>query len=317
LVKVVEDLISSASMGDKLALSKLLSLIETDPGIVRHIASLIWPKTPKAHVIGVTGAGGVGKSSLISAVADELSFNGSSIAVLAVDPSSPISGGSLLGDRVRMTNIRRSDRVFIRSMSTTSEEALPLKALLSVEVLDALGYDYIIIETPGVGQFNVGISRFADTVILVLMPGAGDEIQALKAGVMEIGDIYVVNKSDRPDAELTFNQVLFALSDVSRDEWVPRVLKTSATYRIGIKELINAVNEHRNYLVSTNKINIKREWRRFLELNLAVKHKVMGKLNEVLSKDLRIKEVYDSLIRGLLDPISAADEIIELMFKSG
>lgn len=315
-MKVIEDLISDASIGDKLALSKLLSLIEADPGIVRHIANLIWPKTPKAHVVGVTGAGGVGKSSLISVVADELSFNGSSIAVLAVDPSSPISGGSLLGDRVRMANIRRGDRVFIRSMSTTSEEALPLKALLSIEVLDALGYDYIIIETPGVGQFNVGISRFADTVILVLMPGAGDEIQALKAGIMEIGDIYVINKSDRPDAELTFNQVLFALSDVSRDEWVPRVLKTSATYRLGIKELINAVNEHKNYLITTNKVSIKREWRRALELSLAVKHKIMGKLNEVLSKDLRIKDVYDSLIRGQLDPISAADEIIELMFKS-
>ncbi|MEM1982376.1 MAG: methylmalonyl Co-A mutase-associated GTPase MeaB [Sulfolobales archaeon] len=311
----VEELVNNAIRGNKLSVSKLLTLIEMDPEIIKSIANIVWPKTPKAHIIGVTGAGGVGKSSLISTLVDELSSSNYSIAVLAVDPSSPISGGSLLGDRIRMTNIKHTDKVFIRSMSTTSEEALPLKALLSIEVLDALGYDYIIIETPGVGQFNIGISQFADTVVLVLMPGAGDEVQALKAGIMEIGDIYVINKSDRPDADLTFNQVLFALSDVNRDDWVPRVIKTSAIHRIGIKELVKAVNDHKNHLINTNKITYKRMLRRALELNLSVKYRITNKLNEMLN-DTRIKSIYDSLIKGQLNPISAADEVLELMFKS-
>ncbi len=312
---LINELVSNAVKGDKLATSKLISLIETDPEVVKDLADLIWPKLPRAHIVGVTGAGGVGKSSLISALVDEIT-NNNSAAVLAIDPSSPISGGALLGDRVRMYGIRHTDKVFIRSMSTASEEALPLKALLSIEVLDALGYDYVIIETPGIGQFNVGISQFADTVVLVLMPGAGDEIQALKAGIMEVGDIYVVNKSDHPNAELTFNQVLFALSDVSTDGWVPRVLKTSATRRVGIKELVDAVNEHRKYLVDTNKIVVKWELRRSFELNLTVKYKIMSRLNEMLAKDLKTKNILNSLMKGRLNPISAADEIIKLMFKS-
>lgn len=312
----IEELINGAINGSKLALSKLITLVESNPEVVKVIANFIWPKTHKAHIIGFTGAAGVGKSSLISSVVNELTLNNYSIGVLAVDPSSPISGGSLLGDRVRMTNIRHNDKVFIRSMSTTSEEALPLKALLSIEILDALGYDYIIIETPGVGQFNVGISQFADTVILVLMPGAGDEIQALKAGIMEIGDIYVINKSDRPDADITFNQILFALNDVNRNDWIPRVLKTSATHRIGIKELINAINDHRSYLITTNKIEAKRMLRRTMELNLSIKYKITSKLNETLMKDPRVRNLYDLLVSGQINPLSAADGVLELMFKS-
>lgn len=312
----VRGLASNALNGDKLALSKLLTCIELNPEVIKDVADLVWPKEHRAHVIGVTGSAGVGKSTLISVLADELASDGHLVAVIAVDPSSPITGGAFLGDRVRMVGIRRSDRVFIRSMSTGSEEALPLKALLSIEVMDALGYDYIILETPGIGQFNVGIANIADTVILVLIPGAGDEIQALKAGIMEVGDIYVINKADRPNADITFNQVVFALGDVSRDGWVPKVLKVSALQRLGIKELVSAVGEHRNYLISSNKVKVKEVLRRSLELELVMKYRVMNMFKETLNSNNFIRNIYESCVRGSLDPITATDKIFELMFKS-
>jgi len=312
----VRGLASNALNGDKLALSKLLTCIELNPEVIKDVADLVWPKEHRAHVIGVTGSAGVGKSTLISVLADELASDGHLVAVIAVDPSSPITGGAFLGDRVRMVGIRRSDRVFIRSMSTGSEEALPLKALLSIEVMDALGYDYIILETPGIGQFNVGIANIADTVILVLIPGAGDEIQALKAGIMEVGDIYVINKADRPNADITFNQVVFALGDVSRDGWVPKVLKVSALQRLGIKELVSAVGEHRNYLISSNKVKVKEVLRRSLELELVMKYRVMNMFKDTLNSNNFIRNIYESCVRGSLDPITATDKIFELMFKS-
>lgn len=312
----VRGLASNALNGDKLALSKLLTCIELNPEVIKDVADLVWPKEHRAHVIGVTGSAGVGKSTLISVLADELASDGHLVAVIAVDPSSPITGGAFLGDRIRMAGIRNSDKVFIRSMSTGSEEALPLKALLSIEVMDALGYDYIILETPGIGQFNVGIANIADTVILVLIPGAGDEIQALKAGIMEVGDIYVINKADRPNADITFNQVVFALGDVSRDGWVPKVLKVSALQRLGIKELVSAVGEHRNYLISSNKVKVKEVLRRSLELELVMKYRVMNMFKETLNSNNFIRNIYESCVRGSLDPITATDKIFELMFKS-
>jgi len=312
----VRGLASNALNGDKLALSKLLTCIELNLEVIKDIADLVWPKEPKAHIIGVTGSAGVGKSTLISVLADELSLDGHLVAVIAIDPSSPITGGAFLGDRVRMKGIRHSDRVFIRSMSTRPEEALPLKALFSIEVMDALGYDYVILETPGIGQFNVGIANVADTVILALMPSVGDEIQALKAGLMEVSDIYVINKADRPNTDITFNQVVSALSDVSRDGWIPKVLKVSATQRSGIKDLINAINEHRNYLISSNKIKIKKLLRRSLELKLIIKYKVMNMFKDALSSNEVIKNIYELSVRGSLDPITATDKIFELMFKS-
>jgi LAO/AO transport system kinase len=312
----VRGLASNALNGDKLALSKLLTCIELNPEVIKDVADLVWPKEHRAHVIGVTGSAGVGKSTLISVLADELASDGHLVAVIAVDPSSPITGGAFLGDRVRMVGIRNSDKVFIRSMSTGSEEALPLKALLSIEVMDALGYEYIILETPGIGQFNVGIANIADTVILVLIPGAGDEIQALKAGIMEVGDIYVINKADRPNADITFNQVVFALGDVSRDGWVPKVLKVSALQRLGIKELVSAVGEHRNYLISSNKVKVKEVLRRSLELELVMKYRVMNMFKETLNSNNFIRNIYESCVRGSLDPITATDKIFELMFKS-
>jgi LAO/AO transport system kinase len=182
--------------------------------------------------------------------------------------------------------------------------------------MDALGYDYIILETPGIGQFNVGIANIADTVILVLIPGAGDEIQALKAGIMEVGDIYVINKADRPNADITFNQVVFALGDVSRDGWVPKVLKVSALQRLGIKELVSAVGEHRNYLISSNKVKVKEVLRRSLELELVMKYRVMNMFKDTLNSNNFIRNIYESCVRGSLDPITATDKIFELMFKS-
>jgi len=311
----VDTLIQKALKGDKVAISKILTLVENDPNVVNYLPRTLWPEKPRAHLIGVTGSAGVGKSTLIAALIDEIVGDGASVAVIAVDPSSPFSGGAFLGDRVRMVGIKNVDRVFIRSMSTHSEEALPLKALLASEVLDSLGYDYIVIETPGAGQFNVQIVNAVDTVVVVLMPGAGDEIQALKAGVMEIGDVYVVNKADMPEAELTYNQVSFALSNVERD-WKPRILKVSALHRIGVRDLYRVIKEHFNFLQKTGIINEKRVRRRELELELIVRYRVMSSLTRLINQDDRAKKIYNELLAGKLNPVVAANELVNLMIKS-
>lgn len=311
----VDALIQKALKGDKVAISKILTLVENDPNVVNYLPRTLWPEKPRAHLIGVTGSAGVGKSTLIAALIDEIVGDGASVAVIAVDPSSPFSGGAFLGDRVRMVGIKNVDRVFIRSMSTHSEEALPLKALLASEVLDSLGYDYIVIETPGAGQFNVQIVNAVDTVVVVLMPGAGDEIQALKAGVMEIGDVYVVNKADMPEAELTYNQVSFALSNVERD-WKPRILKVSALHRIGVRDLYRVIKEHFNFLQKTGIINEKRVRRRELELELIVRYRVMSSLTRLINQDDRAKKIYNELLAGKLNPVVAANELVNLMIKS-
>lgn len=311
----LDDLIARALKLDRIAISKLLTLIESSPEYV-NVSNNLWVGNIRSHVVGITGSPGVGKSTLISVLIDELTSKGSTVAVIALDPSSPITGGSLLGDRVRMQSIRNSDRVFIRSMSVPPSESIPLKALLAIEVFNALGFNYVILETPGLGQINTEVYNVVDTTVLVLMPGSGDEIQALKAGIMEVCDIYVINKSDTPGADITFNQILFALGDESRNGWVPRVLKTSAITRSGIKELVKALGDHYNYLITTSKLLEKVRMRRALELDLIIRYKIASKLREILKTDPTVKSLYEEVLEGRLDPITAANKAIELVLGS-
>lgn len=311
---ILEDLVARALKLDRLAVSKLLSLIESNPEHAGAVSSL-WSSKVNSHVIAITGSPGVGKSTLISALADELTLSGYTVAILALDPSSPLTGGSLLGDRVRMQGIRCSDRVFIRSMSVSPSESVPLKALLAIELFNALGFDYVMLETPGLGQVNTEVSSVADTTVLVLMPGSGDEVQALKAGIMEVCDIYVINKSDMHGADITLNQVLFALGDGDRDGWVPRVLKASALTKTGIRDLVRALKDHRNYLMGSGKLEERVRLRRALELDLAIKRKVMSRLRELLGSDPTVRAVYERVASGYLDPITAADRVVRAILS--
>lgn len=230
---------------DRLYIAKALSLIED--GVYSEISDMIF-SSPRAHIVGITGSPGVGKSTLINALISELRKRGKSVAILAIDPSSPISGGALLGNRIRVRSL--DEATFYRSISTPPERSLPLKAYLMIELLNTIGFDYILIETPGAGQVNVSVSRVADTVVVVVQPLTGDDIQMLKAGIMEIGDIYVVNKADLPQAELTATYLRTIIGDTNRDGWCIPVIKTSAISGKGVDELVNAIDRHMLFLKS-------------------------------------------------------------------
>lgn len=288
-------LISGALRKDKASVSKLITLIETDPLNSISVITQI-PYQPKnAHIIGFTGSAGVGKSTLINAVATLLAREGSSVAVIAVDPRSPITGGAIMGDRVRMKDVPKE--VYVRSMTTREEESLPLKTLLTIELLERLGFDYIILETPGAGQFSTRIMSVADTIVVVLMPESGDEIQAIKAGIMEIGDVYVVNKADLPGANLTYNQVLFALNSAERRGWTPKVILTNALSIASVEPLANTIKEHANFIRNMRLDTEKRALRRSLELQLIIGEELNKIIKEVSTPQTTLFKEFEKLLR--------------------
>ena len=304
------DLAIQALKGEKQAIAKLITLIEESIENFEPIASIIWPNTLRVHVIGVTGMPGAGKSTLISRLVKLLRREDKRIGIIAIDPSSPLSGGSLLGDRIRMQRYL-DEGVFMRSMPARREGVLPWRALLSLEILDAAGYDYVIIETVGAGQSDVQIMNVADTVIVTIIPGAGDEIQMLKAGLMEIGDIYVVNKADRPEAETTYNQVRFALENIIREGgWKPPIHKTAAVMNRGVKELLDTIKKHYAFLKDKNLLGKRREKRRLLELDMLLKARFEQLLEEKLSSDREILELVMRVRSHQLDPVTVSKKIL-------
>ncbi|MEB2836368.1 MAG: methylmalonyl Co-A mutase-associated GTPase MeaB [Desulfurococcales archaeon] len=255
LPEAAESLLENALKGNMRAMGRLLSLLEKPGALSARLVERLASMARGVQVVGFTGIPGAGKSTLVSRVIGELRRRGYKVAVVAIDPTSPLSQGALMGDRLRMQEHSTDPGVFIRSISTRGlRGGLSLAALALIEAFDALGYDKILIETVGVGQAEVDIMHAAHTIVVVTMPGAGDDIQALKAGVMEIGDIYVVNKSDKPEASRTYEYVSFALEkgDIGRSgaAWVPRLLRTSAVMGQGIRELVDAIEEHWSYVES-------------------------------------------------------------------
>ena len=304
------DLAKNALRGEKQAIAKLITLVEESIENFEAISEIIWPRTLRAHVIGVTGMPGAGKSTLISRLVKLLRREGKRIGIIAIDPSSPLSGGSLLGDRIRMQRYL-DEGVFMRSMPARREGVLPWRALLALEILDAAGYDYVIIETVGAGQSDVQIMNAADTVIVTIIPGAGDEIQMLKAGLMEIGDIYVVNKADRPEAETTFNQVKFALENIVREGgWKPPIHMTAAVMNRGIKELLEAVKKHYVFLKENNILTTRREKRRLLELDMMLKARFEDQVKNLISRSKMLNELIDKVKKGSIDPVRASKNIL-------
>ena len=243
-------LLRKALSHDRRATAQLMSVAENDPYARMEILSKLYRRTGRAHIIGITGPPGAGKSTLITQIAKRYRQNGSSIGIVAVDPTSEITGGALLGDRIRMTDLASDPNVFIRSMATRGQVGGIARATEDVvKILDATSTNYILVETVGAGQSDVDIKAIADTIIVVTAPGLGDEIQALKAGIMEIGDIFVVNKSDREAADQSVQEIqsMIAMTDM-KGGWRPRVLKTSALSGQGIAALAEAVDQHAQYL---------------------------------------------------------------------
>ena len=306
-----EGLLEKALTGNLRAMGRILSILERGGREAARLYELLASRSRGAHVIGITGIPGAGKSTLISRLIASFRRRGYRVAVVAVDPSSPISQGALMGDRLRMQEHATDPGVFIRSLSTQGlKGGLSLAALSIVEAFDAMGYDKIIIETVGVGQAEVDIMHAAHTIVVVTMPGAGDDIQALKAGVMEIGDIYVVNKSDKPEATKTVEYLNFVIETgeigSARAGWTPKVVRTSAIMGQGVEDLVNVIEEHFEHLKRTGGVRERIVSRRILAMRLMAERILAERLEEALKAGIdRLSEVAVKA-SGIMD---AAEEL--------
>jgi len=302
--------------GDARSIARLITLVENDSPEAIETMKKIHKHTGKAHVIGVTGVMGGGKSSLIFELAYKYRKQDKKVGIIAIDPTSPFSGGAFLGDRIRMMELSSDDGVFIRSMGTRGMlGGLTSSVYDVVEILDAAGMDVVIVETVGVGQDQVDIVKIADTTLVVLVPGLGDSIQTIKAGLMEIADIFVVNKADRPGVEQVVAEIESML-DISRksERRIP-IVKTSAKESKGITELMDEINKHIEYLKKSKVLESQRRKRYEAELTELIKKRLMNFVFEESKLKRRIDSLIDQISKKELDPYSAADEILGKILK--
>ena len=306
-------LFASAVNGDRGSLARLLSLIERGGDDARTIGRLTYPKSGNAYTVGITGAPGAGKSTLTSAVIGHLRAQDLNVAVLAIDPSSPFTGGAILGDRVRMQDHSTDTGVFIRSMATRGHlGGLSLATTEAIRLLDAVGCPWILVETVGVGQVEVEIAGKADTTIVVVNPGWGDAVQANKAGLMEIADIFVINKADRKGADETRRDLeqMLDLSDLAHDAWRPPILQTTATSGKGVEELWNTVTQHREHSTTTGLLQRRRSFRLREELREIVERRLENRAREICSGS-EWDALQTRVLENQLDPWTAADDMLK------
>ena len=311
-IAATRDLVEKVFAGNGRAISRAISLVESKDPVGVELLKQIFSRSGRAAIVGVTGSPGAGKSTLVDKLAADYRGAGARVGVVAIDPTSPFSGGAILGDRIRMQNLSGDAGIYIRSMATRGHlGGLAPTTHDVVTILDAAGCDVVIIETVGVGQDEVEIARLADTTVLLLVPGMGDDVQTFKAGVMEIADLYAINKADRPGAERVEQEVMAMLSLANRDDgWRPPILKTIATTGEGIREVRLAIEQFRTF-GAKNRLSEKRRAEhlrsRLLEmLRQGLFEKVVG---EQLSNGSLDREVHD-LLRGRRDPYSVVEEIV-------
>lgn len=295
---------------DKRAVARLITLIENQTKEAREELKYIYKNTGNAKIIGITGPPGAGKSSLVNELVKTIRKEGKTVGVIAVDPTSPFSGGAILGDRIRMNEISLDPGVYIRSMgSRGSLGGIAKAAFDAVKVLDAYGMDYIIIETVGVGQSEVDIVKLADTVVLVLVPGLGDDVQAIKAGIMEIADIFAINKADKEGADRLIIEIQMMLDiGMKESSWRPPVLKTVALSGMGVPELFEEVKKHLEFQKNNGLLEAKRMLRIKEEFYNHLKDMVAKVILE--KKSQKIKELLKDIEQKKLDPYSAVEIII-------
>ena len=298
--------------GDKRALARAITLVESNDPDGWDLVREVYPKTGHARIIGLTGAPGSGKSTLIGALTKLRREAGRDVAVLSIDPSSPFTHGALLGDRIRLTEHFLDPGVFIRSMANRGAlGGLSEAALQAALLMDASGKDDVFLETVGVGQAEVDVIDHADTVVLVLMPGSGDSIQALKAGIMEIPDIIVVNKADHPLTETMVREIRGVLSLAPQRGWRVPIIKTEAARGEGVAELVEKLDEHHDYIEAEGTLSERRRRNLRNEVLGICTFRMRHKLEEALREDERFAELLDEVVARRLDPASAATEILE------
>ncbi|MFJ2827367.1 methylmalonyl Co-A mutase-associated GTPase MeaB [Streptomyces sp. NPDC087263] len=310
----VASLVAQAREGRPRAVARLISLVEGASEQLREVMAALAPLAGNAYVVGLTGSPGVGKSTATSALVTAYRKQGRRVGVLAVDPSSPFSGGALLGDRVRMSEHASDPGVYIRSMATRGHlGGLAWSAPQAIRVLDAAGCDVILVETVGVGQSEVEIASQADTSVVLLAPGMGDGIQAAKAGILEIGDLYVVNKADRDGADATareLNHMLGLGESRGPGDWRPPIVKTVAARGEGIDEVVEALEKHRAWMEEHGVLIERRRARASKEVETIAVTALRQRIGD-LHGDRRLSALAERIVAGELDPYRAADSLVE------
>jgi LAO/AO transport system kinase len=309
-VPPVEELVERLLAGNRRALGRALTLIENDTPEGRRALALLYPKAGRAHTVGITGSAGSGKSTLTGALAREVRSRGKTMGIVAIDPTSPFSQGALLGDRIRMQDLTSDPGVFLRSMATRGNLGGLAPATAGVvNALDAFGKDVVIVETVGAGQDEVEVAMMADTTVVVLTPGAGDDVQAMKAGIMEIADVLVVNKSDLPNADLLARQ-LASIVDAAPGERRTPILRTASAMNEGISELVDALEEHYAYITKQDvRIRHRRAQARHQVLALA-RQRLITRIVAEHGMDGRLGELVEQVAAHEVDPHTAADRLI-------
>jgi len=310
------DLLPRVLKGEIAAIARLLSRAEAADPECRETLGEVYSRAGKAHVIGITGVPGSGKSTMVSVLAAHLRKAGHKIGIIAIDPSSPYSGGSIMGDRIRMSDLAGDEGVFIRSMATRGALGGMARATLdAVDILDVAGFDYILIETVGVGQDEVEIASASHTTLVVSAPGLGDEIQAIKAGILEIADIHVVSKSDRPDARSTISDLkqmlALGVSLESNAAWRPPVIATSSLKREGFDELVSALEKHKTFLAGSEAGRARS--RKIAQFRMLKTAEDLLRIRFTERSAGRVAAIADRLASREIDPYAAGEKLIEGM----
>jgi len=313
----LQDIVERLLNGDRRALARMVTLIENNTPNARRFLAELHQHAGKAHIVGVTGAPGAGKSTLVTHLVRELRRRQRKIAVVAIDPTSPFTGGAILGDRIRMMELAGDPNIFIRSMASRgSLGGLSASTRDVVRAMDAAGYDPIIIETVGTGQAEVEVMRTAQTVLVVSAPGMGDEVQAIKAGILEIADIFVVSKADKPGADQTVAELAMLLSldptrrvhDKSKPFWRIPVLKTSAIKDQGIPQVVDAIEQHRTYLLESDMMSHRAQRQVRSEVQALVLHAVVEALKAATTEE-EWQQLVTEITNRERDPYSVAQEL--------
>jgi LAO/AO transport system kinase len=312
----LETLADGVRAGDRRALARAITLVESSDPLAYELVKELYAETGKAYAIGVTGPPGVGKSSLISALVKRVRGDDRSVGVISVDPSSPFTKGALLGDRIRLADHFLDPEVFIRSMGTRGHlGGLAEATLQAALLLDAAGKELVFLETVGAGQSEVEVITIADTVLLVLMPGSGDSIQALKAGIMEIPDVIAVNKRDHPAAKTMVNEVRSILALDTERDWKPPIVLTEAVQGEGVDDLWEKIEEHRAHLEESGTLAERRARNLAGEVFAVASARAKTRLQEAVAEDEELRRLLGEVQRRELDPLTAVREIMERVFK--